>query len=114
MYAIDLLQFFFALSRLWENSHSCFCALPNLPIGSLRTEIGFSIHLLLYTVYQLSNQTIDCMQQSPSWEAKSSSASPETSHILWNPNAHYRTHNRPLFIPVLNQINPVHAFQTDL
>jgi hypothetical protein len=32
------------------------------------------------------------MQQSPSWEASSYSASQEIPHLLWNPKAYYHVH----------------------
>jgi hypothetical protein len=32
------------------------------------------------------------MEQSPSWEANSDSASQEISSLLWNPNVEYRVH----------------------
>ena len=50
-------------------------------------------------------------EQSPSWEANRFSASQEIPRILWNPMVHYRTYKCPPPIPVLRQIDPVHAPQ---
>jgi hypothetical protein len=48
-------------------------------------------------------------EQSSSWDADSSSASKETGPSLNNPNVHCHCHNSPQPVPILSQINPVHA-----
>ena len=49
------------------------------------------------------------MEQSPSWEANRFSASQEIPSILWKQKVHNRVYKCPPSVPVLSQINSVHA-----
>jgi len=50
------------------------------------------------------------MEQSPSRETNSYSASQDTPRLLWNRKVRYRTHNSLSLAPALSQMHPVHIF----
>jgi len=68
----------------------------------------FSLSAPLINLLSLTLLLHYCMQQGPSWQSNSSSASQEIPRNLWNPKVHCRIHKCPLNVPTLNQTYPVH------
>jgi len=59
---------------------------------------------------QLTNRLTDYMEQSPSWDVNSCSASQEIPNLSWNTKVHCCVQNSLPLVPILRQMNPVHTF----
>ena len=70
----------------------------NLSIGNETTEEENPLIVLTYLI----------MEQSP-WEANRFSASKKIPRILWNPKVYFRIYKCPPPVPILSQMEPVHA-----
>jgi hypothetical protein len=67
-------------------------------------------HVQTYSVcYSVKYQVTNSTMKGPFWEADRSWASQEIPRILWNLKVHYRIHKSLPPVPILNQIDPVHA-----
>jgi len=75
-------------------------------IFSCSDAVRKGLFVICFTELELTTS----VEQSPSWEANSHSASQEIFFLLWNPEVHYRVHKSPPLVPVLSKMNPVHNF----
>jgi hypothetical protein len=67
-------------------------------------------HLLSYSlIHPLTHWLTHSMGQSSSWEANQLSASQDIPCNFWNPKVLYCVYNCLPPVPILSQINPVHA-----
>jgi len=99
--------------------HTCFCKihlniifasvlrLPRVFPSGFVTNFVPVFHLP-YACCLLTN----CMEQSPSWDANSRSASQEIICLQWNTKVHYCVHKSPPVVTILSWINPVHTLLT--
>ena len=90
---------------------ACFWAI--IPITSFSNSrfLWFEAQTFLTYLhtYSVTYLFTDSMEQSLSWEANVFSANQEIPRILLNPKVHYRIHNSPQPVPILNQLDPVHT-----
>ena len=74
-------------------------------INTMTDDTG---HRLIST-YLLTYLLTYATEHSPSWETERFPADQEITRILWNPKVHYPIHKCPPPVPILSQIDPVHA-----
>jgi hypothetical protein len=66
------------------------------------------------TAFWYVHETYLLTELSPSWEAANCAATQEFPSILRNPKVHHRVHKSTPLVPILSQIDPVHAIPSYL
>ena len=92
-----------SVTHLWivqENSLAVMEDTFRLGLGTKRVKFGYKLWSTPTLTY--------CVQHNP-WEANKFSTSQEIPSISWNLKFHYHIHKCPPPVPVLTQIDPVHA-----
>jgi len=49
------------------------------------------------------------MEENPSWQADSHSASQDVHRLLWDPKVHYCVHNSLLLVSILRHVSLFHT-----